>query len=279
MRVVLLAVCSLAAPVVRSAAVGVTVPRLAEDAGATAWPGGLGVALGAGAALWSAWRLLRAVRRPWWVVALPALLVAAYAVLWTVGQGVAASYPAHPADGSRTPSDVGLRFEPATVPTADGADLAAWWVPSGNGAAVVLLHGAGSTRTAVLDQAAVLGSHGYGVLLLDARGHGDSGGRGMDLGWYGEHDVAAALDFLAIRPEVAADRVGVVGLSMGGEEAIGAAGEVDTERLAAQRLQEAAPDVVEVWTVPGAGHTQGLRTRPDAWERRVVGFLDEALAP
>ena len=47
--------------------------------------------------------------------------------------------------------------------------------PSSNGAAVVLLHGAASTRTAVLDQAAVLAEHGYGVLLDDARGHGRSG--------------------------------------------------------------------------------------------------------
>ena len=103
-------------------------------------------------------------------------------------------------------------------------DLAGWWVPSKNRAAVVLLHGAGSTRTAVLDQAAVLGSHGYGVLMVDARGHGDSGGRGMDFGWYGERDVTAALNFLTNQSEVTADRIGIVGLSMGGEAAIGAAG-------------------------------------------------------
>jgi hypothetical protein len=36
----------------------------------------------------------------------------------------------------------------------------------------VLLPGAGSTRTAVLPQAAVLARHGYGALLLDTRGHG-----------------------------------------------------------------------------------------------------------
>ena len=48
------------------------------------------------------------------------------------------------------------------------------------------MHGAGSTRTAVLDHAAVLAEHGYGVLLFDARGHGESAGRGMDFGWYGE---------------------------------------------------------------------------------------------
>ncbi|ABL79679.1 MULTISPECIES: hypothetical protein [unclassified Nocardioides] len=56
-----------------------------------------------------------------------------------------------------------------------------------------------------------------------------------------------------------------------------AAGDVETEGLAAQRLLTAAPDLVEVWTVPGAGHVQGLRTDPEGWSQRVVGFLDAAL--
>ena len=59
--------------------------------------------------------------------------------------------------------------------------LAGWYAPSRNGAAVVLLHGAGSTRSNVLDEAVVLAEHGYGVLMLDARGHGESAGRGHGL--------------------------------------------------------------------------------------------------
>jgi hypothetical protein len=30
--------------------------------------------------------------------------------------------------------------------------------------------------------------------------------------------------------------------------------------------------------VPDAGHIGGLSTAPDAWERRVIQFLDRALA-
>ena len=107
--------------------------------------------------------------------------------------------------------------------TPAGVPLAAWYLPTRSGAAVVLLHGAGSTRSAVLDQAAVLWRHGYGVLALDARGHGDSSGRAMDFGWYGDDDVRGAVDRLSRLPGVDRDRIGVVGLSMGGEEAVGAA--------------------------------------------------------
>lgn len=124
-----------------------------------------------------------------------------------------------------TPADVGLAYRDVELATNDGVRLAAWYVPSTNGAAVVLLHGAGSTRASVLDHAEVLATRGFGVLLLDARGHGGSSGHAMDLGWYGDADVAAAVDLLREQPDVTAG-VGAVGLSMGGEEAIGAAASV-----------------------------------------------------
>ena len=60
------------------------------------------------------------------------------------------------------------------------------------------------------------------MLLFDARGHGESSGRAMELGWYGDQDVAGAVSFVASQPDVTA-AIGVIGLSMGGEEAIGAA--------------------------------------------------------
>jgi dienelactone hydrolase len=131
--------------------------------------------------------------------------------------------------------------------TSDHVSLAAWYVPSRNRAAVVLLHGAGSTRSNVLDEAAVVAGAGFGVLMVDARGHGESGGRAMDFGWYGDLDIAAATSYLATRPEVDRDRIGVVGLSMGGEEALGASGSNELIRavVAEGATARAAPD--EAW--------------------------------
>jgi hypothetical protein len=45
----------------------------------------------------------------------------------------------------------------------------------------------------------------------------------MDLGWWGDRDVDAAITWLTGSPDVTDGRIGVVGMSMGGEEAIGAA--------------------------------------------------------
>jgi pimeloyl-ACP methyl ester carboxylesterase len=202
-----------------------------------------------------------------------------------------------------------------------------------------------------LSHGVVLARHGYGVLMLDTRGHGRSEGRAMDFGWYAGRDVPAAVSFLSSRPDVVADRIGVVGLSMGGEQAISAAapdprvrvviaegvtgmqaadhgwlpggiagaierglewvqyeaadlltdaskptpmrraivamgpkpllliagGATTSEVDAGRWLRAASPSTVDLWIVPGAGHTRALATDPDAWEARVTSLLDAEL--
>jgi predicted alpha/beta hydrolase len=126
--------------------------------------------------------------------------------------------------GEATPTDIGLDYEEVVVTTSDGVDLAAWYIPSTNGAAVVQLGGCCAARDDELDGAAVLARNGYGVLMLDQRGHGGSDGDGMLWGWWGELDVAAGVDFLAARSDVVDGRIGAIGMSVGGEQVIAAAG-------------------------------------------------------
>ncbi|MGZ8804469.1 MAG: alpha/beta hydrolase, partial [Microbacterium sp.] len=154
----------------------------------------------------------------------PGMLAGLVVVVLCFGQAIAATNVPRTSVGAQTPADVGLRYGDVEFRTADGVRLSGWYIPSRNRAAVVLLHGAGSTRSNVLDHAEVLARHDYGVLLFDARGHGRSGGRAMDFGWYGDEDIAAAVSFLQSQPGVDDNRIAAVGMSMGGEEAIGAAG-------------------------------------------------------
>lgn len=144
--------------------------------------------------------------------------------VWTIAPAVAATNVPRTALDDRTPADLGLPFERVRFDARDGVSLSGWYIPSRSGAAVVLLHGAGSTRSNVLDHARVLARQGFGVLLYDARGHGRSGGRAMDFGWQGDDDVAGAVEHLRRRADVDPGRIGAVGMSMGGETAIGAAG-------------------------------------------------------
>ena len=159
------------------------------------------------------------------VPAILAMSVVGLVLLRVVTPAVMATNVPSVSAGRPSPVDAGLDALAVSFDSADGVALAGWYIPSTNGAAVVLRHGAGrSTSTNVIDHAAVLAEHGYGVLLTDARGHGASGGRAMDFGWYGELDIAGAVTFLEQRRDVDPGRIGVVGMSMGGEEAIGAIG-------------------------------------------------------
>ena len=61
----------------------------------------------------------------------------------------------------------------------------------------------------------MLARHGYGVLLFDRRGEGESEGDPNTLGSAGARDLEAALAFLRGRPDVDPDRIGGLGLRSG----------------------------------------------------------------
>jgi fermentation-respiration switch protein FrsA (DUF1100 family) len=164
----------------------------------------------------------RSVRR-WWRLSFVPIAVVALLVMFSIAQGAMLAYAPRNSLGSVTPADRGLTYTNVSFHTSDGVRLSAWFIPSTNHATIVTMPGSGSNRTATLGQATALARHGYGVLMVDPRGQGRSGGRAMDAGWYGDRDISAAVTFLQRQPEVDPTRIGVLGLSMGGEEAIGAA--------------------------------------------------------
>jgi pimeloyl-ACP methyl ester carboxylesterase len=121
---------------------------------------------------------------------------------------------------SASVDEVGLPHEPVTITTSDGIDLSAAYVPSRNGAAVVVFPGA-----AALKEARMIARNGYGVLLLDPRGQGKSGGDNVR--WAGDRDLIAAAEYLQRRSDVDDDRVAGFGSSVGGEILVEAAAQSD----------------------------------------------------
>ena len=71
---------------------------------------------------------------------------------------------------------LGIAHEDVGVPAPGGRRLTAWYVPSRNGAAVLLSHGSGGSRGRVAAHVRMLARHGYGVLALDNPGNGGSDG-------------------------------------------------------------------------------------------------------
>ena len=245
--------------------------------------------------------------------------------------------------------DLGAAHEDVSFTTSDGLRLEGWFVPSRNGATVIVVPG----RSGPQQQTRMLVRNGYGVLLYDRRGEGASDGDPNIFGWGGERDLHAAAAYLASRPDVDPARIGAIGLSVGGEMLIHAAAHSDafkavvSEGASGQSLRDeldnpglsdrlldlptqvsltaalalftdetpppsleseaakisptpvlfvygekgqggteegpnrgfyaAAREPKRIWEVPNGQHVAGITTAPEEYERRVVGFLDEAL--
>lgn len=114
--------------------------------------------------------LLSETRLTWRMISIPVTILVIAVLTWTFLPAFLATYVPHkPPNYSTSPfpsaREIMLR-EPGET------DLFAWYIPSTNGAAVILRHGSGSTGLDTFNHAAVLVKHGYGVLITDARGHG-----------------------------------------------------------------------------------------------------------
>ena len=127
-----------------------------------------------------------------------------------------------------SPAPASIGSAPSTLPRAEaveirsgsGALVHGWWVPGTvpGGGAVVLVHGVWSNRLQMVPRAQVLHQHGFSVLLIDLQAHGESTGRRITFGKLEGLDEAAAVAF--VRDRVPAERVGLIGVSLGGAAAL-----------------------------------------------------------
>ena len=219
------------------------------------------------------------------VLVLPAFVLAVMFFFGPVGMALVDIHSLPRAVGSPPSAD----YQTVSFTASDDVDLEGWYRPSQNGASVLMLSGGGSNRRSTLRHARMLVRHGYGVLLYDPRGSGHSEGTINSYGWGWEKDAAAALDFLAQRDDVDPGRVGVLGLSTGGDIAIDIAARRDdvkavvadgTAAIGYQDIKEfsddpitRAPDVRPVQGDrghPGPPRPQGLPRRPDRPQHRAA---------
>jgi hypothetical protein len=150
------------------------------------------------------------------VAVLPAGLLAVFFFYLPVGMAVVDIHSLHKDAGNPPSAD----YETVHLTTSDGLKLKAWYRPSRNGAAVLMLSGGGGDIYGTSRHAKMLARHGYGVLLFGGRGTGDSQGTVNSYGWGREKDAATALDYLATRKDVQPGRIGALGLSTGADMAI-----------------------------------------------------------
>lgn len=116
----------------------------------------------------------------------------------------------------KTPADFGLTFRDVSVTSSDGLKLVGWYIPGSNGALILAQHGYKSSRGEMLSRAAMLHRHGYGVLITSVRAHDGSDGERISFGHEEMKDLDAWYRYAVQLPDVDAQRIGIVGSSMGG---------------------------------------------------------------
>ena len=264
-----------------SLAGGVGLGMRPVSSGAWGWRGvtGLGLAILGLTFVVIAIRSLTAGFRPVVAgVATVGLILLTATAAWLLAPAVLATAVPSTPRGDISPTEFGLEAETVTYPS-NGAELAAWYVPPLNGAVVIVRHGSGSNATSVLRHAEVLARHGYGLLLTDARGHGDSTGPAMDFGWFGEADITGSVNFLSSRPEVDPGRIAVLGLSMGGEEAIGAIGSDSRVAAVVAEGATARTDGDKAWLAEEFGWRGRLQMSLEWLQYSVADILSPASRP
>ena len=90
-----------------------------------------------------------------------------------------------------------IPYQVLTLHTKDKLKLEGWYCKKDSArGSVVLLHGHGSSKSRVLNEAKYFYSLGFNTLLLDFRAHGSSDGNICTIGYDEAEDVKLAYDFL-----------------------------------------------------------------------------------
>jgi pimeloyl-ACP methyl ester carboxylesterase len=189
-------------------------------------------------------------------------------------------------DADVTFGQIGARREDFDVRAPDGASLRGWKVRAAkpNGAWVLVFHGVADNRYGTEEHARMLLQSGYGVVMMDSRAHGASGGEMGSYGWLERKDVSAATDQLISTEHP--EHIFALGNSMGAGIALQAAGsDARIEAVAAEapfaNLQEAAYDYAGLQRWPLLGKTFFA---PGAWVLiyrgvRLAGFPASEVSP
>lgn len=120
--------------------------------------------------------------------------------------------------GGITPQAQGLAYEALQIRTADGEQLAAWWIPAQASTpvrgTVLLFHGNAGNISHRIDYAKMFYGMGYNTVLVDYRGYGESTGTPSEEGTY--RDAAASWQWLTATRGIKASEIVIFGESLGG---------------------------------------------------------------
>ena len=196
------------------------------------------------------------------------------AVLWLAGSTL--SSPAHMSVGG-LPSDLAGRS--VEFPSESGAIIHGWLIPGRKGGgAIVLMHGLRANRLSMLERARFLSRAGYSVLVFDFQAHGESDGEHITFGHLESRDALAAVNFL--RTNSGNEKIGVVGVSMGGAAVLLASPPLQVDAMVLEMVYPAIDQAITNRLTMRLGAPGRLLTPLLSWQLKPrLGISIESLRP
>ncbi|CAN5903447.1 alpha/beta hydrolase [soil metagenome] len=175
-----------------------------------------------------------------------------------------------------------LDVRPVSFESDSGANIRAWFLAGSPGSgAVLLLHGVGADRRSMVARARFLHTLGYSVLLPDFQAHGESEGTRITFGALESLDVDAAIWFL--RESCPGERVGMIGVSLGGAAALLGSGRLPAEAYVLESvfptIRQAIEGRLRVWLGPLGVLSRFIASPVMATVGADIGVAEHALRP
>lgn len=144
--------------------------------------------------------------------------------------------------------------------------------------AIVLMHGVRANRLSMLDRARFLRRAGFSVLLFDFQAHGESSGEHITFGYLESRDAQAAVNFL--RANTNSERIGVIGVSMGGAATLLASPPLDVNAMVLEMVYPTITQAISNRLRMRLGTWSGILTPLLTWQLKPrLGISADALNP
>ena len=208
------------------------------------------------------------------IFSLPAMLFAVLIVSWTAGSVLTA--PVRQSIGD-APAELAVRK--VQFGSRSGATIQGWFIPGRkNAGAIVLMHGVRANRLSMLDRARFLSKDGFAVLLFDFQAHGESSGEHITFGYLESRDAQAAVDFM--RNNAPGEKIGVIGVSMGGAATLLASPPLDVDAIVLEMVYPTINQAVSNRLTMRVGAWGTVLTPLLLWQLKPrLGVSADALMP
>lgn len=210
--------------------------------------------------------------------------------LGTLGLSLAAGeLLTRPAPAAVGPPPTGLEASEVRIPYGDGQQVTGWFLPGrADEGTVLLLHGVRGNRLQMLARARWLQRQGIASLAVDLPAHGESSGERITFGRREALGAQAALSWL--RARLPAERVGAIGVSLGGASLLFAQRQPELDALVLESVYPTITDAVQdrlamrlgaagVWVAPLLLMQIPLRLEFGTQDLRPVDAMAHVRAP